>query len=358
MASFTSSSGKVGPDERRELEAAGTHVVEQDGQRDRGILGAVHRPREPLLAAHELARVEVEACAGGRETDDDARPTARVCRERGRGRRRVADRVERVVRAVRRDLRQQLVEPLGRDRVRRAERERLVAAPRERIDADDRRRTRDAGALHDELAHAARTDHDHARPRRHARAEEHRPDAGQRRAPEQRRLAGAGSRRRWAARRARRRRPARRGTPWPCRGTRSPVASSSRCCRRRACRRRSRGAAARMRPDVRAGSPAHSPHDGAQDSTTSSPGATRVTSSPDLLDDARALVTEHHRRRPPELALHLVQVGAADPHRDHADDDVARRPARRARSPRPRTARRPRGRGRRGSSSVRARATL
>ena len=41
-----------------------------------------------------------------------------------------------------------------------------------------------------------------------------------------------------------------------------------------------------------------------------------------MLDDAGAFVPEHHRRRPLELALDLVEVGAADPDRGHADDDV------------------------------------
>ena len=78
MASFTSSSEKVGPDERRELEAAGAHVLEQDRERDRGILGAVHRAREPLLAPHELPRVEVEAVR--RRAGDRRRRTSRPTR--------------------------------------------------------------------------------------------------------------------------------------------------------------------------------------------------------------------------------------------------------------------------------------
>ena len=43
-----------------------------------------------------------------------------------------------------------------------------------------------------------------------------------------------------------------------------------------------------------------------------------------MLDDPGALVPEHHRRRPLPLALHLVEVGAADADRGHADDDVVR----------------------------------
>ena len=35
-------------------------------------------------------------------------------------------------------------------------------------------------------------------------------------------------------------------------------------------------------------------------------------------------MAEHHRRRPLELALHLVEVGAADPDGRHRDDDLVR----------------------------------
>ena len=69
---------------------------------------------------------------------------------------------------------------------------------------------------------------------------------------------------------------------------------------------------------------AHSPQDGAQESTTSSPAASPRTRVPDRLDDARALVPEHHRRRPLELALDAVEIGAADPDRGHAHEHVGR----------------------------------
>ena len=42
------------------------------------------------------------------------------------------------------------------------------------------------------------------------------------------------------------------------------------------------------------------------------------------LDGPGALVAEHHRRRALELALHLVEVGAADPDGRHPDDDLVR----------------------------------
>ena len=41
-----------------------------------------------------------------------------------------------------------------------------------------------------------------------------------------------------------------------------------------------------------------------------------------MLDDAGALVTEHHGRRALPLALHLVEVRSADSGRSDADDDV------------------------------------
>ena len=50
----------------------------------------------------------------------------------------------------------------------------------------------------------------------------------------------------------------------------------------------------------------------------------RVDRRPGPLDDAGAFVPEHHRRRPLPLALHLVEVGAADADRGHAHDDVVR----------------------------------
>ena len=52
--------------------------------------------------------------------------------------------------------------------------------------------------------------------------------------------------------------------------------------------------------------------------------AYRVDGIPDVLDDARALVPEHHRRRSLPLALHLMEVGAADACRSDANNDVVR----------------------------------
>src|SRR6266487_2885631 len=52
-------------EERSELQSSGAHVLEQDRQRDGRVLGSVHRPGQPLLAAVELARVEVESRSGG-----------------------------------------------------------------------------------------------------------------------------------------------------------------------------------------------------------------------------------------------------------------------------------------------------
>src|SRR5262249_16567504 len=44
----------------------------------------------------------------------------------------------------------------------------------------------------------------------------------------------------------------------------------------------------------------------------------------DGLHDAGALVAEHHRPRTLPLALHHVQVGAADADRDNADEHLVR----------------------------------
>ena len=44
----------------------------------------------------------------------------------------------------------------------------------------------------------------------------------------------------------------------------------------------------------------------------------------DRLDDPRPLVPEHHRRRPSELPLHLVEIRATDADGGHPDDDLVR----------------------------------
>jgi hypothetical protein len=43
---------------------------------------------------------------------------------------------------------------------------------------------------------------------------------------------------------------------------------------------------------------------------------------PDRLDDARALVSEHGRRRADPVLAERVQLGSADPDRGHAYEDV------------------------------------
>ena len=68
----------------------------------------------------------------------------------------------------------------------------------------------------------------------------------------------------------------------------------------------------------------HSRHEGAHDSTTSSPGASAANTLANRLDDARALVAEHHRRGPLPLALDHVQVGAADAAGRHPHEHLAR----------------------------------
>ena len=110
--------------------------------------------------------------------------------------------------------------------------------------------------------------------------EEHRADARQRGAAEQRRLLQRHARRRAAAPPAPRRRGARIAPRSPCRDRASRRRASCPSRRRAASRRRSRTGAS----GTAAGRPrwqsAHFPHDGAHDSTTSSPTATLSTPSP------------------------------------------------------------------------------
>ena len=67
----------------------------------------------------------------------------------------------------------------------------------------------------------------------------------------------------------------------------------------------------------------HSPQAGAQERITRSPTARPVDVVADRLDDARALVAEHHRPRAHPLALDDVQVGAADADRVDAHQRIA-----------------------------------
>ena len=216
---------------------------------------------------------------GRRQADDHRRAAAARALERGDAHRRVTDRVEGVVDALRRDRRELRLE-LGRvERVRRAELERLLAPRLDGIGADDRRGTRDPRALHQELADAARRRGraPTSPPTRAPRTARHRPRSGPRtRAAPPR---AAVSRRRSAAPALARRPRARRARRSPCRGRRSRRRTRSRSSRPRACPPRSRwcsGTHAAGRP--RRQSP-HTPHDGAHESTTSSPGASPTPSS-------------------------------------------------------------------------------
>ena len=56
----------------------------------------------------------------------------------------------------------------------------------------------------------------------------------------------------------------------------------------------------------------HSPHDGAHESATWSPGADTRHAGADGLDDARALVAEHRRARRLRRPVDRVLVGVAD----------------------------------------------
>ncbi len=56
--------------------------------------------------------------------------------------------------------------------------------------------------------------------------------------------------------------------------------------------------------------------------TTWSPTLTRVTPGPDLLDDARALVAQHHRQPSLQVAVSDVHVGVAQTGVRVADEDL------------------------------------
>ena len=207
--------------------------------------------------------------------------------------------------------------------VRGAEPQRLLAARLDRVDDDDRLGAGDPRALHDELAHAARADHERDAARLRARREQHGTDARQRRAAEQRRVAqrhgaagrqgdlrgdddplGPGAGRRAAVHRLAVERHPRRAVD------ERPVAD-------RAVERHAGGGPAARAVGAVAARRRPREHDLVPDPH-------RVDRVAGVLDDPGALVPEHHRRRPLPLALHLVEVGAADPDRRHADDDVVR----------------------------------
>ena len=189
----------------------------------------------------------------------------------------------------------------------------VVLAPcLHRIADDDRLRARDACALHDELAHAARTDHEHGGAGGHFGCVEHGADAREDRAAEERGLLERDS----APERvvvsedvalplgeAPGRRPAIDRLPAKGHSGRPVGQRSVGNCRVEGLARRRppattpRALATRRRP-------------GEHDVVSGANTRDRVA---DLLDHAGALVTENHGRRPTELALHLMEVGAADP---------------------------------------------
>ena len=207
--------------------------------------------------------------------------------------------------------------------VRGAEPQRLLATLLHRVDDDDRLGAGDPRTLDDELAHAARADHERDAARLRTRREQHRADPRQRSAPEQRRVAsgtappvGSATCEETTTRSAQAPVAVPRYTVSP--SSDIPVVPSTsvplpiaRCS----------GTQAAGRPRAQS---AQWPHDGAHESTTSSPDLHRLDRVARVLDDPGSLVPEHHRRRPLPLALHLVEVGAADPDRRHPDDDIVR----------------------------------
>ena len=312
------------PEQRRQLEPARRDVLEQDRQRDGGILRAVHRPREELLAAEELARVEVEPQPGRRQPDHHGRAAAAGEAQRRRARLREADGVEAVVGALGRDRRHRLLEVVGMH----ARASRRAGAPARGATRPGRRRRsprRRRSARPGRRTGRRRPHRSRARRRRARRA----PRTAPRRRPSARRSRAAphraaAPRRPSATRPARRRRRARPRRPSPCRGTPSRRRATSPSCRRRASRCRSRDGAARRR---RAGRGRSRRSGRTTAPTRARPRPRRAPSRPrrpTCSTIAGALVAEHHRRRPLPLALDLVQVGAADADRRHADDDVVR----------------------------------
>src|SRR5206468_257528 len=113
---------------RGEVEAAGADVIEEHGQRDGRVLGAVDRAGEDALAADELDRIEVEPLPRRREADDDARAAVPRPPEGDRRRLRVTDRVEGVVDAAGELGLHQLLQLVGPGYSRRAQPRGLLAS--------------------------------------------------------------------------------------------------------------------------------------------------------------------------------------------------------------------------------------
>ena len=202
--------------------------------------------------------------------------------------------------------------------MRRPERECAVAPALERVDGDDRLRAGDPRSLDDELADAAGADDERRAPRLHPSREKRRAHAGQGGTAEQRGLVEGNA----AA--GRERHPLRDHDPVGHRSGRRAAVD------RLPVHRQPRGPI-----DERAGADgAVERHTGGRPAATAlralaagrRPGQDDLVARPQLrhlvpdgLDDAGALVAQHHRRRPHPFALDLVEIRAADSNRGHAD---------------------------------------
>ena len=320
MASSARSSGNDGPTSGVSRTRPAATSASRAGRGLGGIAGAVDGAREHLLAVRELGRVEVEAGAGGRHADErraPAGPHARERERRGGGR---AHGLQRAVGAVRAREAPQASRSSGRSR-----------GSHRRGRASQRRAGRGStppiagrrpggAALDTNMAHAAGADHDDDVARGDlARG----ADPGQRGTAEQGRL-GRGQLVRELEHAARGhddalgerahgghavdrlavgREPRRAVGQRPGADARPQRQAGGR-------------AAGEARPALAAGGRPGEDHAIA--------GGQAVHVGADGLDDAGALVAEHHRPRPHPLALDDVEVGAADADGVDAHERIAR----------------------------------
>ena len=233
-----------------------------------------------------------------------------------------ADGVEGVVDALRIELGDRLAHVVRRAGAGRAERERLPATRLDRIDDEDLGRAGDPRALDDELADAARADHERREAGLGTRRVQHRADA---RSARRSRAAPPPP----AARR-------RRAASPPPASTTTRSASAPVAVPRKTVSPSSESPVRPSRSVPRPIAEDNGPHAAgrprrqARTRRTRSPGEDdavalpqrRPTSDADRLDDPGALVAEHDRRGPVPLALVGVEVRAADADGAHPDDDL------------------------------------
>ena len=201
-------------------------------------------------------------------------------------------------------------------------RERLLAARLDRVDDEDLGGAGDPRPLDDELADAAGSDHERGEAGLGPRRVQHRADAGERGAAEQRGVLErhvVGERHRGSCgdddvlgERTRRRAAIDRLA-----AEREPRPATE----QRALADRRGERAARRGPAAAAGAALAAGRRPGEDDAVSLAEPTCVAA--DGLDHAGSLVPEHDRRRPVPLALVGVQVGAADADGAHPDDDLA-----------------------------------